>query len=393
MKRLMNVLLAVVLFIIFVIAYYPYISNQLDIYLQNNRESLVYWSEDYRFDLDKRNADIDIMRGLLNDDTCIVFGSSELHATNDLSFPTTLYKNNDAEEFDMLMIGDSYCQTLVHTLEIGALDKSIPRSKVVLVLSPQWFETSQPSEIFSSLFNYNAFVELLKNDSIPNDLKCAVAERVISQLSKDEKLSEKASRAYSVYLKDAKNPLKLITVELENRFQMYRSKYRLLNILKKMDFTEKPINKKVDYDELILAGDKRAKELSDNEFHALDYYYDVWSNSDFLQENLFSGYEFNSSEYYDLSLFLRVCAKTNTEVLVVNVPCQGWVYDYLGWSQDARNNYYDKIKVICEEYEARVADFSDQEYNEGFIRDSMHLGYEGWACVGKAIYEYFYDEY
>ncbi len=389
MKNLISIIVSAVLFFGFVTWYHYYLDSRIEFDIKNHREAIVYWDEEYRFDVGKRDTNIDAISEILDDNTCIVMGSSELHAVNDLSFPTILYKNNEAVDFDTFMIGDSYCQSLVHALEVGALDDDIPRKKLVLILSPQWFETSQPSSIFCRLFNYNAFVSLLKNESISRELKWKVSERVISQLVEDNQLKEKAQRACSVYLNNTKNPVKLASVAIENAFQLYKSKYQLYSVVRKMDIKSEPNSKKVDYDKLAFDGDRIHKEKANNEFHALDGYYDFWQNSDFLQKDCFRGYEFSSSEYDDLELFLSVCSETNTNVLVVNVPCQGWVYDYLGWSQEARDNYYEKIREICLRNGAQVADFSDQEYNEGFIRDSMHLGYEGWALVNKSIYDFF----
>lgn len=95
-----------------------------------------------------------------------------------------------------------------------------------------------------------------------------------------------------------------------------------------------------------------------------------------------------SPEYEDLRLFLDVCKETGTEPLIVSIPVNGRWYDWTGFPKEDREAYYENIRKICEEYQVEMADFSDKEYEEYFLKDIMHLGWKGWVYLDEAVYEF-----
>lgn len=44
---------------------------------------------------------------------------------------------------------------------------------------------------------------------------------------------------------------------------------------------------------------------------------------------------------------------------------------------------------IINVYEVELADFSDKEYEEYFLRDIMHLGWKGWVYLDEAVYQFY----
>lgn len=85
-----------------------------------------------------------------------------------------------------------------------------------------------------------------------------------------------------------------------------------------------------------------------------------------------------SPEYDDFRLFLDVCKELNIEPLIISAPVNGRWYDYAEFSKADRNTYYQNIRDICREYNVKLADFSQKEYEIYFLRDIMHLGWKGW---------------
>jgi D-alanine transfer protein len=90
-------------------------------------------------------------------------------------------------------------------------------------------------------------------------------------------------------------------------------------------------------------------------------------------------------------MFLNVCKDLEIDVMLISIPVNGMWYDYTGFSKEDREGYYEKIRVISKDYNVRLADFSDKEYEKYFLRDIMHIGWKGWVYVDEAIYN-FYQE-
>ena len=73
-------------------------------------------------------------------------------------------------------------------------------------------------------------------------------------------------------------------------------------------------------------------------------------------------------------------------------PVNGYWYDFIGFPADAREDYYSQVRALCEKYGAETADFSDREYEEFFMEDTVHIGWKGWVDVCEAMYRYAEDE-
>ena len=138
------------------------------------------------------------------------------------------------------------------------------------------------------------------------------------------------------------------------------------------------------------AAEAGAEACANNGFYIRDDYYDTYVRD---VEDERKGSESESSylespEYGDLGIFLEVCRETGIEPLIVSIPVNGRWYDWTGFPKKDRQGYYEKVRRICREYGAELADFSDKEYEEYFLKDVMHLGWKGWVYVDEAVYEF-----
>ena len=96
-----------------------------------------------------------------------------------------------------------------------------------------------------------------------------------------------------------------------------------------------------------------------------------------------------SPEYGDLKLFLNVCDELELEVMLINVPVNGYWYDYTGFPKEEREKYYENIREIAKEYGVKLLDLSNHEYTPYFLKDIMHLGWKGWVYIDEGIYEFY----
>ena len=133
------------------------------------------------------------------------------------------------------------------------------------------------------------------------------------------------------------------------------------------------------------------ESCTNNEYGVYDDYfstyiserYEAYKNSD--ANNSYC----ESPEYDDLRLFLDVCRETNLEPMIVSMPVNGGWYDYTGFSVEDREQYYQNIRDICNEYDVRLTDFSDKEYELYFLKDIMHIGWKGWVYLDEEAYDFY----
>ena len=76
------------------------------------------------------------------------------------------------------------------------------------------------------------------------------------------------------------------------------------------------------------------------------------------------------------------------EPLVIVAPLSGDYYDWVGVDAHARQSCYERILNIADKYGAKVADFTDREYERYFLHDMVHFGWTGWVDVDQALYEF-----
>ena len=127
-----------------------------------------------------------------------------------------------------------------------------------------------------------------------------------------------------------------------------------------------------------------------NQFYVKSSYYNnyiVRVMDEVKDEGINTGYSV-SPEYEDYECFLKVCSELGIRPLIVITPVNGYWYDWIGFGKDAREDYYSHVRELAEKYGAETADFSDREYEEYFMEDTIHIGWKGWVDVSEAIYRF-----
>ena len=96
----------------------------------------------------------------------------------------------------------------------------------------------------------------------------------------------------------------------------------------------------------------------------------------------------NSQEYGDMICFLKVCQDLQIKPLLVSLPFNGPWYDYMGLSAEKRQEYYEKIQAIAQDYGAELLDLSSYEYTPYFFEDNTHIAREGWVKLNEGLYQF-----
>ena len=333
----------------------------------------------------------------LDDHTILTFGSSEFqHGVKTPYHPGNVFQNTD---FQMMLIGAGYYQSLSHAITLASLGDQVKTKEAVLFLSPQWFRKAgvQP-EAFTSRFSESHYIAMLENTHLRKKVKDYMIQRSQELLKPDPSL-QKRTRLYNrVLYTGGASMTDRLNYRIYTRFLKEKELQTAVMQMTKdripaTSDSSKP-DQSPDFAALLQQSVKDGEaENQDNPFYMDDNIY-KWKVRPFMKkkknESLKGSYS-SSPEYDDLRCFLDVCQDLGIRPLIVMLPVNGYWYDYTGFPKEARADYYQKIRSTVSEYNASLADFSDQEYTKYFFEDGVHIGKKGWVLINESIYQ-FYQE-
>ena len=100
----------------------------------------------------------------------------------------------------------------------------------------------------------------------------------------------------------------------------------------------------------------------------------------------------HTAEFTDLDLLLRGLSEIGAQPLVISQPIPGIYYGYVGVSQQARMQYYTRLRALCAQYGVPVVDFEDHDDDQYFVTDpNSHLSRLGWVYYDQALDAFFHD--
>ncbi|MBS5387619.1 MAG: D-alanyl-lipoteichoic acid biosynthesis protein DltD [Clostridiales bacterium] len=328
---------------------------------------------------------------MLKNNTLLVMGSSELHPATTIeleAFPPTLY-NKENYDFNVVLLGKGYTQSLWHAIELAAISDKIKNKKVAFIISPQWFtEEGVNSAAFASLFSAKTYYQALNNNKLSDETKTYIKERTEALLQN----SGNINLLDSTY--ENKDFIGKFGNSLYNFILDIRSKKETLEVYGEIEEEQRKevTAEKIDYSEYMQSAEKLGeKYCTNNEFGIFDEYYTTYIQEDV--EELKGSYSERSfcisPEYNDLKLFLQVCQESGIEPLLISIPVNGRWYDYAGFPKMDREQYYQNIRDIAADFDVELADFSDKEYEKYFLGDIMHLGWKGWVYLDESFYKFY----
>jgi D-alanine transfer protein len=96
-------------------------------------------------------------------------------------------------------------------------------------------------------------------------------------------------------------------------------------------------------------------------------------------------------EWADLELLLRALAKVHARPLLLSMPMDGRFYDQQGYSRLARENYYQKMRVLAQRYNFTLIEFEDHDEDPAFLdAQHTHLTEVGWLFYDRALDDFFH---
>ena len=387
MKRIkafvVAVFLSVISLVVFLYFYIPYLDNYYKVSDNSVRYSIS--PEKYK--------STDIIKANLDQNTLVLFGSSELAITNHKEY--SFNKVFNTKDFHIMQLGSGSDQNIIHASLLGSLGDAVPKKRIAIVESMQWFEEKdQNRKAFEGRISKEAVYNALNNEALTQETKTKLINRIISLSSDNQSLKETFER-YKRILVD-KSPIGLdewlIKVDLLRYNYILKNKFandkKSLGTKKVNSELASEINWEQRSSDAVKDAEKKTKNnpfgMDDDAFN-MNYSKRVESAKDSKKNiNLL-----DSEEYEDFKLFLEIAKELGIEAKIILFPVNGKWYDHIGINKESRKKYYEKIKAIAKEYGATVWDISDKEYESYYMHDGIHPGWKSWLETNKALYEYF----
>ncbi|HBX49138.1 MAG TPA: hypothetical protein DEF85_09645, partial [Clostridiaceae bacterium] len=179
MKKVICTIILIISLIIFPNIYIKCLNKYYD-----GKIDGVYYDEIGNLQDGLKNSGLELQKKSLDrSDNILIFGSSELSGTNFYTHPSNFLKNK-VDGFQINIIGRGHYQDFVHAINFLALDDSIQNKKVVIILSPQWFDESGiKPEDFNMVFSPIQFYSVMFNKNIDKSSKLKITNRVKYLLS------------------------------------------------------------------------------------------------------------------------------------------------------------------------------------------------------------------
>lgn len=332
-------------------------------------------------------------------DSIMLFGSSDLGTLDVPTHPSNFFKGKKGG-FKTYIIGRGYSQSIIHAINFGALGEDIKGKKIVFFISPPWFQKNMfTPHRFSMNFSELQFYSLMFNSKIDKDIKNKLADRVYYYVKHNEHLRHISNFCY-IYTKDNFAAKALYYI----MFPYYRLKFNLLSIKDKMNTENifKQFEEKIEYEEVKQTGfdwDKERKlaveygklKSTNNEYAVDNKYYDTYLRDKLPKlKGAYKNQSFlGPQEFEDFKLLLELCKSIGIRPLFINVPVKGKWFDYGEFNKSDREEYYKRINEMVSHYGFDLADYSNHEYSDYFLKDIFHIGWEGWVYIDEALYRYY----
>lgn len=378
MKKLYASFVGVGLFFLIIFGFKLHMNAAIESHavgVRNHRSYERYWSRDTQ-------------KHIIEDNTLVIFGSSELRPLNDIDECVSNFLNGDA--MNVLTIGGGSFQSLSHTITLGAISEAVSSKKVALFLSPQWFtENGCNADAFSARMSEDELLGFLNNSRISGTQKSYVLKRTIELLNSSPTQLKRVKKYQNA--KESKYFLDLVYMKLMNQYWRYRAEFEVYKQLGDMS-DEVPVYNlsELDFDAILEQAERQGeKACTNNDFGIYDEYWDTYVQKKYVQGEVQEKVQIytESPEYEDLNCFLTVADELGIEVLLVSIPVHEQWSAYRG---ELCDDYYNKIASIGTSHKnVTLIDMTQYAGEKYFLKDVMHLGWKGWARINERLYQEF----
>ena len=313
-----------------------------------------------------------------------IYGSSELSRW-DPFHPSNYFKTN-AADFTPYLIGKGGMTSIIHDLNFATHADKLKNKQMVIIVSPQWFvKHGTDEQHFAPNYSSLQAYQLPFNKEVDEQVKRKLMQRLMEY--KAVKNDTILYQLYDAYLNDKKNMFNILSVPAKAYLSILKKKDLYFTLLK-----DKPTNlhqsdevKDKSWELLQAQADKYGeKRTQHSEFYIDDKVYKHKKHYIKSMEGKNKGHSYAESlEYDDFQLMLDILKESAADPLFVIIPVNGEYYDYTGFPEKGRQDYYTRIKKQINDSGFIYADYSDHEYDPHFMRDTIHIGWKGWVYLDE----------
>ncbi|WP_099203520.1 D-alanyl-lipoteichoic acid biosynthesis protein DltD [Miniphocaeibacter massiliensis] len=326
------------------------------------------------------------------------FGSSELNRINE--FHPTVLARKYKRSYEPFLLGFAGTQSLSHYFSINSMKNNIKDSKIVFVISPQWFVKDgvndnafslyySPLQIYGWILNIEEVGEgekyianrLLNFSKIQgnNDLK-----NVLKKIGKGEKLSKyDIGMCEFMYNMISKEDAMFGGLDLTTReHKVVKSEKNLPE-----EYNFKKLDK--------LAYDIGKERTSNNDFQiANGFYKNRLSKAKDKLKGSQKKFDYTKSpEFSDFQMVLNEIEKNNIDPIFVITPVNKRWSDYTGLSEEMLNTFSKKItQQLKEQGFNNIIDFTYKRDVDYFMEDTIHIGWRGWLELDQYLNPFLEDK-
>ena len=332
----------------------------------------------------------------LGENTVLLLGSSEFKYGRTTRYhPVNLFAD---EDFDFMEVGGPLNQSLFHAVVAGAVAPKLKSGKVILFLSPTWFNKKGVSSgDYALRFSETQYIHFLENPDVSAEGREYVISRTNDLLENKKKWHGKVSLINRALADENAGPLtrflfKIERILAEDRDRMSTS--LLLRIANKDKFDPLlPQTGQYDVQDLIKMEKEAVEEsepISTNPFLMKDTTWerDYIKKYKGLKGEHTGSIRKKSPEMDDLRAFLEVCRSTGLKTKVIILPVNGRWFDYVGCDKSRRDAMADRVIKMSEEYGAEAVNLMEYAYVPYLTNDSSHPWHVGWLKVDKEVLEF-----
>lgn len=317
------------------------------------------------------------------------YGSSELSRLDPMH-PSVLaeaYHRN----YRPFLLGGPGSQSLVQFIGMQGTSEQLKNKKAVVIISPQWFtkQGQDPAafEMYYSPLETSIFILNAKNTEADR----YAAKRIlmmpgIKGVIKDGLQKVAAGKKLSDYDR----------FMLKRKLQVLKNEDTFFSSLQMRDRVEKirqraaKLPKRYSTAALTqIATETGEKHTTSNRFGIDNQFFRTRFNKQVLKKLKGSQKHFNyvkSPEYSDFELMLSQFAQQGTNVQFIIPPVNSKWAKYTGLSEKMYQQSVRKIKYqLMSQGFYQIADLSKKGNKPYFMEDTIHLGWNGWIAVDKAV--------
>jgi D-alanine transfer protein len=355
------------------------------------------------FPLKSRGSDLQ-REALQNSDLLLIYGSSELAFDNPYHASTVFA--NYPTGFTIFPVGGGQTTSLIILEDVAAEADALQGQKIVISVSPPFFFLHDlPAEFYARDSSNFHLRSLIFSPDLSIETKQAAAKELENSpqlLKQDPQVALAVDRLASGSDADlALYEQSLPMGQMENAGLRSQDVSDTLQYIQSRSDIDPELPRQaasINWPALLQQAGEEQQASSDNNPFGFDN--EVWTdkysklvpgreaeyNDAWFVDNLD-----HTAEFTDLDLLLRGLSELGAQPLVISQPIPGIYYDYVGVSQQARMQYYNRLRALCGEYDVPVVDFANHDGDQYFVTDpNSHLSRLGWVYYDQALDAFFH---